>query len=570
MEKEKYSTPRVTIKSIKFNNNETIEFNDDDIVLLVGGNNVGKSTTLREILNYTIQNNSERNILVKDIQYKTKNYQKPSLLKYFESTFKKVNNEYFECLLNNNLYTASINNIKREEYKESEYYKFFVSFLSTEDRLNITKPLFLINMFSERYNYNLLKNLRNKEKIQRLNKVLASAFDKGILINYEEENGQMVGFYKIGDTDLIDRIMGLDMFTAEDEKQLLNKLCNQGDGIRSTVGMLASLIVNDSSISLIDEPEVFLHPPQARILGKNLVELSEGKQCFIATHNIDFIKGILNTGSSRVKIIKISRNETSNDFDIIDNNTIIEIGNDKNLKYTNILDGLFYKECIICENESDCKFYSAILENVNEKQYQDSLFCAFGGKNQFKSIIPLLNKIRIKWRIISDIDVVNDSNYLEKLLDSIEPNKYDKIKDEHIRFIEIYKEQNHEQIRTKEQIKTDIINILSKNTDNYITDEQHDKIENAIKLISINKLLKQTGTSSVPSGQCMNDFNAIYDFLKLNHIYILKCGEIEGLVREVDGHGSTWVEKVFNTYSDMNNPIYNNAKEFIKEVFENE
>ena len=40
---EHTKSPSITIKSIEFNNGQKIKFKSDDIVLLVGANNVGKS-----------------------------------------------------------------------------------------------------------------------------------------------------------------------------------------------------------------------------------------------------------------------------------------------------------------------------------------------------------------------------------------------------------------------------------------------------------------------------------------------------------------------------------------------
>lgn len=143
-------------------------------------------------------------------------------------------------------------------------------------------------------------------------------------------------------------------------------------------------MVAEHSLFIIDEPEAFLHPPQAKMIGNDVVAMSEGKQCFIATHNIDFIKGVIEANSSRVKIIKIDRVGDKGSFNLISNESIAEIASDKNLKYTNILDGLFYDEIVLCEDETDCKFYSAILESINLAKYQRSLFCAVGGKDQMK------------------------------------------------------------------------------------------------------------------------------------------------------------------------------------------
>lgn len=144
--------------------------------------------------------------------------------------------------------------------------------------------------------------------------------------------------------------------------------------------------MNEHSLFLIDEPETFLHPPQARALGKSIVELSQSKQCFISTHSIDFIRGVLEEDASRVKIIKIDRVANDNESNLVDNDSIVEIANDKNLKYTNILDGLFYSQLVLCENESDCKFYSAILEHLELHIYQNTLFVLLEGKTNLRRL----------------------------------------------------------------------------------------------------------------------------------------------------------------------------------------
>lgn len=55
------------------------------------------------------------------------------------------------------------------------------------------------------------------------------------------------------------------------EIEKLPTLHSQGDGMRSYVGVLLHTSVGRESILLIDEPEAFLHPPQARQLGTMLV-----------------------------------------------------------------------------------------------------------------------------------------------------------------------------------------------------------------------------------------------------------------------------------------------------------
>ena len=344
----------------------------------------------------------------------------------------------------------------------------------------------------------------------------------------------------------------------------MEDLHSQGDGIRSAFAILSSLIVNNHSLFLIDEPETFLHPPQARLLGKNIVALSKQKQCFISTHSIDFIKGVLEADSSRVKIIKIDRLENENKFNLVDNDSVAEIANDKNLRYTNILDGLFYDGLVLCENESDCKFYSAILENLNLALYQNTLFCAVGGKDQFKKVVPLLKKLNIQYFIIADIDLINNKDNLKQLVNSIEPNCYDQIDACHKKFIEEFEKGMNSQVKTQQVIKTEINQLFT--ADKYMPDAIAKGIKDILKNISSFKLLKSGGKNILPQGECVDLFNQLKEFLNEHKVFILECGEIERFVPEVGGHGNAWVEKTFARYDDLNDDVYNEVKGFIEKT----
>ena len=135
---------------------------------------------------------------------------------------------------------------------------------STESRLSITRPI----RFGMQIDDNAL-SIRKKieerpEAIEVLNKALEIGFQKSIEVYERYENGStLVKEYKFGSSKEISSAIESN---SRDCRKLLEKqesLQNQGDGIRSAVAILASLIVNEHSLFLIDEPETFLHPPQA-------------------------------------------------------------------------------------------------------------------------------------------------------------------------------------------------------------------------------------------------------------------------------------------------------------------
>jgi len=559
--------PKLTVKKIKFNDDTEMCFNEDDIIIFVGANNVGKSRSLKDIKDDLLES-QKSGVIIKEIEYLEKNFDKDKMTKYFEKNFVKDQNSFYNLQFDHN------HNYSFGEYNfdcdygsidSKIFYKALFTLLSTENRLNLTLPVYL-NSIDDKVKLNMIERLKDSEqKISRINHYLANNFKKGIEIDDEYVDGSYSILYKIGEVDEIESIMRSNRRTAHEKLKEMESLGEQGDGIRSAVAILASLIVNDYSLFLIDEPEAFLHPPQARTLGNNIVELSENKQCFLSTHNIDLIRGILEKNSSRVRIIKINRNGNKNEMHEVINEDVQKVTNDRNLKYTNILNGLFYSKVVLCEDETDCKFYSAILENLDEKMYQNTLFCAVGGKDQFKIITPLLRSMKIEYEIIADIDLINDSEKLKQLINSIEKNKYSEIKEIHQSFLSKYGE-GHGSLGKKQCIIKQEINDLFTD-DEYMATTTKMKIKKVLKEANVLELLKTGGISTIPQGQCSKDYKTIKKFLKENSVHILDCGEIERFVPEIDAHGNAWVEEVFKRYSNINDTIYDGAKEFIKDVF---
>lgn len=564
MEKQNYNIPSVSIEKIKFNDETSIEFKSDDIVLLVGANNVGKSRTLKDLKD-DLSDLSKPKVIVNEVIYKSSNFSSSQLKNYFEKNISRDSWGNYNVFIEENQSHCFNASSFTAITDERQFYKVLFSFLSTENRLNITKPI-MFNTTVDNRSLIIMKGLESdSESIKILNEVLQMGFEKSIDSYEEYINGTISKKYKIGKSEEIASAINSNRRDNLNLLKEMEDLDSQGDGIRSAVAILASLIVNNHSLFLIDEPETFLHPPQARLIGKNIVALSKKKQCFISTHSIDFIKGVLEADSSRVKIIKIDRSENENKFNLVDNDSVAEIANDKNLRYTNILDGLFYDRLVLCENESDCKFYSAILENLDLTIYQNTLFCAVGGKDQFKKVVPLLKKLNIQYSIISDIDLINNKYNLKQLVNSIEFDCYNQIDARHTKFIEEFEKGMNSQVKTQQDIKTEINKMF--NSDKYISDETVKTIKEILKNTSSFKLLKSGGKNILPQGECVILFNQLKDFLNEHKVFILECGEIERFVPEVSGHGNIWVEKTFAKYNDLNHSIYNEVKQFIKNVF---
>lgn len=556
--------PSVVIKKIKFNDNTEIELNNDDIVVFVGANNVGKSRVLKDIKNDILESSSKK-VIVDEIEYQDTNFEEINMRNYFKNNFELGPNGYDIAVDVNHTHNYNEHNFQNVKSGDKHFYKVLFSFLSTESRLNMTAPI-SYSFINDKLRFNVMRKLeRDKKNITTLNDIVFSCFGKKIDISEGTWQNAVYKLYKFGTKDEIDKSVSADTREARCLLESLENLNDQGDGIRSAVAILASLITTTHSLYLIDEPETFLHPPQARILGRNIVDLSQNKQCFISTHNIDLLRGMLEKNYARIKIIKINRTDNVNEFYVLDNDSIKVVSDDKNLKYSNILNGLFYNTVVLCENESDCKFYSALLEKIDNDCYQNTLFCAVGGKDQFKIIIPLLNKLKINFLVIADLDLINNRDKLKDLINSIETNKYNQISSIHNDFLNLFESKTDDQVKKQSEIKEEILSFITDTP--YMSDETASKIRQVLKNISHLKLLKNCGKSCLPAGECVQKYNQIINFLNKSNIFVVECGEIERFIIEIDGHGSLWVEEVFKKYPTLDEPEYSNAKDFIKKVF---
>lgn len=556
--------PSVVIKKIKFNDNTEIELNNDDIVVFVGANNVGKSRVLKDIKNDILESSSKK-VIVDEIEYQDTNFEEINMRNYFKNNFELGPNGYDIAVDVNHTHNYNEHNFQNVKSGDKHFYKVLFSFLSTESRLNMTAPI-SYSFINDKLRFNVMRKLeRDKKNITTLNDIVFSCFGKKIDISEGTWQNAVYKLYKFGTKDEIDKSVSADTREARCLLESLENLNDQGDGIRSAVAILASLITTTHSLYLIDEPETFLHPPQARILGRNIVDLSQNKQCFISTHNIDLLRGMLEKNYARIKIIKINRTDNVNEFYVLDNDSIKVVSDDKNLKYSNILNGLFYNTVVLCENESDCKFYSALLEKIDNDCYQNTLFCAVGGKDQFKIIIPLLNKLKINFLVIADLDLINNRDKLKDLINSIETNKYNQISSIHNDFLNLFESKTDDQVKKQSEIKEEILSFITDTP--YMSDETASKIRQVLKNISHLKLLKNCGKSCLPAGECVQKYNQIINFLNKSNIFVVECGEIERFITEIDGHGSLWVEEVFKKYPTLDEPEYSNAKDFIKKSF---
>ncbi len=96
---------------------------------------------------------------------------------------------------------------------------------------------------------------------------------------------------------------------------------------------------------------------------------------------------------------------------------IQELWSQPELRYSNALEGVFYEETIICEDDSDCRLFNAIADHLatnDSRIWKDTAYVPTGGKHGVRKVAEVLRKIRVPVKAIFDIDLLNDKTLVEQ------------------------------------------------------------------------------------------------------------------------------------------------------------
>ena len=534
---------KIWINELEFSDNSKIKFDKNDIVVFVGSNNAGKSASLKEAATLLqTKNNQGKVILTLNLSKEGDENDLITFLETFSQKEFNTNPLPFYKGLGFSIYESNAKTYWNESNGISELVKVFANVLSTEDRLGASNPADNIKLTVDAPQHPIHFLQKNDNIEKQFSSYFRLAFGLDLIVH--RNAGREVPLY-IGNIPMIkegeDRLS--ESYQVELEK--LDLLHKQGDGMRSFVGVLLNSFVGYQNILFIDEPEAFLHPPQARLLGKMLAkDLPNGKQLFLATHSTDFLKGLLDSNNKNLKIIRIQREANINKVSVLDNTEINSIWSDSLLRHSNILDGLFHTQVVICESDSDCRFYSAILSAINEKSgtlSPDILFIHCGGKHRIPTVIKALKKLNVTIKIVTDFDVLNDINPLKDIYEQSGGLWNDILID--WQKVKASVDAKKPELETKE-LKDEIDKIFSSTTEKIIPKEKITAVQKTLKKASAWAYAKEVGKIFIPSGDATQAYERLQKKLKENGIFIVETGELESFCKSIGNHGPKWVNEV--------------------------
>ena len=404
--------PQVFLKNITFNDDTKLSLNYNSVIVFTGANNSGKSQVLRDVETGLDGSNSFPTIVIKDTEH-------VFLGKIDETTFFR---EHFNVNQQGHYKTFEFGGIFDKSTLQSLWknrtlynglHLLFIKRLSTERRLTSSNAL--------RRNDNpernpIYKLNQNESLAQKLSEYFRQAFGSDLVVNRNDMQTIPLHTGQAPDKTAFTIAEQNEYYSQVNE---LPKLQDQGDGMRSFASILLDTFTSEYSITLIDEPEAFLHPPQARLLGKMLANNNPtDRQLLISTHSEDFLQGLLDANSENVTVIRINRDSNINRMSVLQNNKIKKLWSNPILRYSNILSGLFHEKVVVCESDYDCLFYQAIIDAMYEHKNEiapDILFTHCGGKTRIKDVVIALKAVNVPVAAICDFDLLNSSNIFKPI-----------------------------------------------------------------------------------------------------------------------------------------------------------
>ena len=190
---------------------------------------------------------------------------------------------------------------------------------------------------------------------------------------------------------------------------------SEGDGYRSYVGICLSLLLATRPVSLIDEPELCLHPPQAYHIGRFIGHFAKQDHVtLVATHSSHVLRGVLETGK-RVTVIRLTRHKKEFSGRLIAERELVDNLRNPRTRAEAILDGVFSKGVVLVESEGDREEYQAASESIEDYPSREVHFVPVGGTGGFAEPLRFYRSLDIPAAIIADLDAVCDTDMIATL-----------------------------------------------------------------------------------------------------------------------------------------------------------
>lgn len=517
---------KIYLKFGSTNGQPNLEINVTPITVFVGPNNSGKSKVLKEIESYCrISHGQPNDLIISKIDFtayieeEIKNElseieQIPDVGENIDSGFMIIakvgaqENQPKRVHISKKDVINQATNPAQRSYWFGQFLSMFTLRLDGTNRLNLLTVQAAGDLQKTPQNH--ISHLFINDKLRKeVRRIVYDAFGKYYVIDPTH-----IGHLRV-------RLSDREPKNEREEKGWENDSINfhkaaleitqASDGVRAFSGIITTILAGNPKITLIDEPEAFLHPALSNKLGKEIGNSlrGSGKRLFVSTHSSNFLMGCIQSGSP-LNIVRLTYKNEIPTARILPQEKILHLMRHPLLRSTGVLNGLFFECVVVCEADSDRAFYQEINERLllqnDSRGINNCLFINAQNKQTVWEIVKPLRELGIPTVGIVDIDVLKDGGqvFTKPLEGAFVPKL------------------NHQAF-------------------------QNQRATLLTSLIETGKNMKRDGGIEILAGSDKEACNNFLEQLKEYGIFVVKNGELESWLKPLGatGHGSGWLINIF-------------------------
>ena len=325
--------------------------------------------------------------------------------------------------------------------------------------------------------------------------------------------------------------------TAEDrldQKAMLeyHDLEEEGDGLRSYVAVCMTLLLGQRPLILVDEPELCLHPPQARAIGQFIGENAptRNRSTVVATHSSDVLRGILDSRCA-VTVIRLTNNKGRFRATVASPNDFREATNKPRVRAEEALDGLMADAVVLCEADGDRLVYESTYSTLDSNPI-DLRFIPTGGTGGFADPLRLYRKLGTPVAVVGDIDMLLKKEIMTVLvgLAEAEDNKLTQFREESISITTELMEQDERALAS-----VDVGERLLGLSRLWEDTEDRDRVVGGLRtlrreMVSGLRDFKRRGLDGLPEGELRTRVAKTLDDLASVGLFLVPVGQLESWI----------------------------------------
>lgn len=529
------------IDQIRFSGSETaVSVGESDLIVLIGPNNAGKSVGLKEIRQHVAE--PADGVVIKELTTR-KRGDEDEFVEWLLQVASRMPPGREDQVVGWNA-EMNFGNAKarwREEGgKAANLTGFLILLVNAETRLGLAGR---VDSFDPRVNVPrqpLQRLLADPNAERRLSSGVEAAY--GMPVSVDRAGGSAIHLL-LGKAESEAR---LDNKTYLEETAALPLVSEQGDGVRSFIGLLLAVEAAPYPVVLVDEPEAFLHPPQAREIGRQLAATS-GRQRFVATHDSNVLLGLLDRAQNP-SIIRLRRDGDTNVPAVLSQERVKELWSDPSFRYSRLLDGLFHRGAVICEADGDATLYAAALDVDLEEEgapASDFLFTQCGGKHKMSAAINALRPMGVPVASIVDFDVLRDEALVAEIVVALGGNWEDYRGSWNA--VRAAIESLAIEASPVGDVADEIAAVLGPDRTPRLTETQSRRIRDITKRIDGWKQVKRRGgVAAVQHGEARAAADDLLERFREIGLFLVPVGELEGWAPSIGLHGPGFVDKALS------------------------